>query len=959
MKAKEENMLKKRKNGPGIPLYAALAVMLALVLIGTFTIGRTTGQKSVLADTFIDNVSAKTIAEVEDEIAAGISQDVIRDAVVTQFSTETVKEMIKESLGDSITESQVDAITETVISEVCAAVADSAPQEFLTSGQKSEVKKMISETVTENLGSTDVGDISDADIEAVKEQVYSSLKGTVASMVQENISNYSYTLSDADVEKITNTINVEEVVKKVVEEEAVVSEADFSKLQKDITASIKESVKTPVAGVDYLTAKEVTAIEDAAATKASQTVSTELTGVKTNLNTVQTSVSSMNSQMSTLSARVASLESSGGSSASNQDVQNLQNAVATINQNITDINAAAEALAGKVDITNGFLRRITASNGSIDEAEVVDTSGMSIAEFVNILAGNEIEYTTAINQLYGYVTQLQSLVGGNITTLSRDVASLQAGLDAASGTITTLSQAITDEENARISAIDELSLALGTDIGAVNDALEAYKSVVSNTYATPEEITEAQETLRGALTQITDDLQDKYDSLSDDTRDAADAINGQIDSILTSLSSEGDIGSTIDTIDSAVGTLNTSVSGLNSSLSILSEQLTVEQTARIEGDEAVKAELETQLSTKVAEVNSALEAYKSVVSNTYATPAEIAEAKQNLEASISSLDATIIANKSVLDQLDTDTKASVSAIQGSIASMNATLGSNADDIDALETAVGNINSNVGTVQTSLAEETSAREQADNTLDGKITAVNQALDAYKTTVANTYATPAEIAAAKSELETAVGELETVLGTVESTAGTNSTNITAAQQAIAAIQQTLASDESDIDGLQNAANDLNTAVSGLEGQLNALSESISGGTGDNEILESAAGGIGGSTILAKLGSIWNLIAAKDSWAENVLLHNSAGANSGKDVYQETNSNGDLVYVLDGSELGLNFKTNSDVTIKYNVSTPDIIVTYEQGDGYLKIIVDKDCKTLVTGDITIDSIHVESQK
>lgn len=818
------------KKGPGVKIYAIGVVMLALVLVCTFTIGRTTGQKSVLADTFIDNVSAKTISEMEDELAAGISQVMIREAVETQLSSEAIKEMIRQNIGNAITEEQLNTITETVLSEISSSVVKTVPQDYLTDNQRAEVKKMISEAVTENLGDADVDSITEEDIKSVKEQIYESLKGTVSSMIQENIKNYSYTLSESDIENITNKINVEDVVKKVVEEETVVSEADLSKLQQDITANIKDSIRTPVAGVDYLTASEVTAIEDSAAKKASQTVSTELTGVKNNLNTVQTSVSSMNSQISTLSAKVQSLENAGGNSVSDQDVQDLKNAVATINRNISDINTAAGALAGKVDITNGYLRRITANNGSIDEAEVVDTSGMSIAEFVNVLAGNDIEYTTAINQLYSYVTQLQTLVGGNYTTLSNDVASLQAGLATASGTITTLTQAITDEENARINAINTLSSTLGHDINDVNTALEEYKSVVSNTYA---------------------------------------------------------------------------------------------------------------------------------------TPAEIEEAKQNLQASITSLDSTITANKSVIDQLDTDTKASVSAIQSSIASMNATLGSNADDIGALETEVGNINSNVGTVQTSLAAETSAREQADNTLDGKITAVNQALDAYKATVANTYATPAEIAAAKSELETAVGELETALGTVESTAGTNSTNITAAQQAITTIQQTLASDESDIDSLQAAANDLNTAVSGLEGQLNALSESISGGTGDDEQLEQDAGSVDGSTILAKIGSLWNKLTAletkvnnTDTWATSVVLKNTTGTNSGKNVYYQENGTG-IVYTLEGDQLNLNFKANSNVTLQYNASTPDIVVTYEQGEGYLKIFVDSEYKaTAIAQDITIDSIHCESE-
>lgn len=951
-------MVTKRKTGPGLQVYIVGVIVLALVLVVTFTIGRTTGQKSVLADTFVDNVSAKTISEVEDELAAGISQDVIGEALKKQISMATIKDLIRKNLGDAITDEQMAVIADNVISELSASVAETVPQDYLTDGQKAQVKTMITEVISKNLGNTDVNDISEADIEAVKSEVYNSLSETLSAMVQENIKNYSYSLSETDIEKITEKVNVEDVVKKVVEEETVIKDADLAKLKSDIASSVKDSIKTPVAGIDYLTADELSAIQNSAASKASQLVSSELTDIKNNLQTLQNSISSMDSKLSTLSAKVKELESSGDNSASSQDVATLKSTVNTINQNITDINTASGALAGAINIKNNFLRRLTAKNGSIDKVEVVDTSSMTIAEFVSVLSNNEVEYTTAINQLYNYVAQLQEFVGGNFTTLSRNVASLQADMDATAGTVTTLSQALTNEENARIDAIKSLAEILGADISDVNDALEAYKNVVSNTYATPDEISVAQESLKGALTQITDDLQEKYDSLSDNTKEAADEINGQISSILTSLSSEGDIGSTIDSIDTAVGTLNTSVSGLNSSLSVLAEKLTVEQRARIEGDEAVKAELKEQLQTKVATVNDALEAYKQVVSNTYATPSEIAAAKTALEESISSLNTTIVANKSILDQLDTDTKASVTAIQSSLGTMSETLENNADDIDALEDAVGEINTNVGSVKSSLEDEITARGQADATLDSKITNVNSALEAYKEVVSNTYATPTQIAAAKQELENAVEQLEATLGTVQTAAGTNASKIAEANATIETIKTTLETDGTNIEALQGTADDLNTAVGKIKDDLSVLSSSISDGKDDNASLESDAGNVGGSTLLAKIGSLWNKITHQDTWVKNVVLHKTSGTNSGKDVYRETDASGNAVYVLESSKLGLNFKENSDITIKYSSGTPDIAVSYQTADGSLKIIVLKEYVSNITSDIKIDSIHVESE-
>ena len=46
--------------------------------------------------------------------------------------------------------------------------------------------------------------------------------------------------------------------------------------------------------------------------------------------------------------------------------------------------------------------------------------------------------------------------------------------------------------------------------------------------------------------------------------------------------------------------------------------------------------------------------------------------------------------------------------------------------------------------------------------------------------------------------------------------------------------------------------------------------------------------------------------------------------------------------------------------SASTPDIVCSYEQGSGYLYIYVDADYKAAaLAGNITIDSIHVESEQ
>ena len=73
------------------------------------------------------------------------------------------------------------------------------------------------------------------------------------------------------------------------------------------------------------------------------------------------------------------------------------------------------------------------------------------------------------------------------------------------------------------------------------------------------------------------------------------------------------------------------------------------------------------------------------------------------------------------------------------------------------------------------------------------------------------------------------------------------------------------------------------------------------------------------------------------------------------------GGIRWKIDGNLVGLtNIKPTSNITIQYGASTPDIVCSYEQGSGYLYIYVDADYKAAaLAGNITIDSIHVESEQ
>lgn len=851
---------------------AIVTIVFSILFYSAYIYGQTNGQKAVLAEAFVDKVTDKVSDQINDETALELAQKALEDKLDGYITDENVESIIKENITD-FSEDSTRILAKNIRKEILRQVATNVytTQGVLSVGQKEEVNKIVGEVVKKAVKDVDVREISDEDIDKIQKSIESNLKGLVSNI----ISTSNITLSQDTIDKIEKNINVSQIVKEELSNNnTVVKEKDIKAIQNNIIESVKESVKTPKKGSDYFTTDEISTIEESSAQKAANMIAGDLNSIKSSITTITSNVSNIQSQISNLSSdidkKLKELDSSASGSvkdavsqetaARKELADRIDRNISDINNSITIINSNADALGGKIDIRNSFLRRITSKSGSISKAEIVDTSNMTIAEFVGVLSGNEKEYTTAINQLSYDVTQIKNLIGENFKSLSDECASLSASIDANGDKVTTLQEALNAESQKRESEITEIKGSIADNMSDVQNKLDAYKKA-SQAYADDQSETnrtaleDAKQALQDSLNSYKgnlDTLTDTVDGLDNATQKKVEDINKQIADALDAL----------DAGDSSLDEKITQLSGSTVSLTdALQKAIDKEIQDRKDQIDQTKKELGDSINEQIKNVNDKMSeveaAQKKYTDDASAESKQaLAQAKTDLQTALDQLNQTLSGD---ISSLDTDTQQKISDVKATIKTLDEQLQQDGTDITTLKNGVEGLTTSLSDVTKSIDDETSERENADN----------------------------------------------------------------------AIKATM---------------------------------------GDS----SDAADVKGDTIFAKIATLWNKVTAvenkvdaTDQWADGIVLANSTGSNSGKTVYYENittgTHNGGIRWMIDGNLVGLtNIKPTSNITIQYSSTTPDIVCSYDQGAGYLYVYVDADYKAAaLAGNITIDSIHVESEQ
>lgn len=336
----------------------------------------------------IERISSDVSEQVLDTLRADILADMVGDAVTKELTKEKIYKIASEN-GIEMT-AIGDEDLKAVIKELLAEMAVSGDG-VLEDGQKKIIQRAVDEALQETLADMDIsGGLSGTD----RQQIEESLKRELSEMIRNQIQNSSYQFSDQDMERLKRSLNLQSLVNGTVN---TAMKQQLEKMKSDILASVKKSVKTPVKGKDYFTDADIRSIQD----KVLKTANKELAK---QIQSVTSKISEVKSSVSTLAEQVGELKTLDKKKSAELD--KLQESITKINTSIQHINEVTEQLTAAITVSGSNLEKVTGSGSDIKSSKV-SASDLTIAQFVDILAGNGQVYTGAIQELNKIIGQLK------------------------------------------------------------------------------------------------------------------------------------------------------------------------------------------------------------------------------------------------------------------------------------------------------------------------------------------------------------------------------------------------------------------------------------------------------------------------------------------------------------------------------------------------------------------------
>lgn len=349
-----------------------------------------------------DDVSDRVLDTLNKEILA----DRIQKAVAEQLKGETIYEILSD--GDV----QAVAVGEDELRDVIAILLEESGisgDGMLTDDQKEYIRHAIEKALEDALPQISVSQfLTDEEKKRLENQLKRELTETLKAQMQ----NSSGQLTDSELEKLKHTLNIERLIQGEVEK---ITKQQMQTLKTQILAGIKK----PVKGVDYFTDADIRQIQDRVLKAAKKELLSQMEKLTRQISEVKTSVNTLTRQVKEL--KVLDKEKTA-------DIKKLQTSITTINNSIQHIHTVTEQLAEAITVSGRHLEKVTGSGSEI-RAERVSDADLTIAEFVDILAGNDQVYTAAIQELNRIVRQLKDENIKQDENFDRAVKDLEHSLD--------------------------------------------------------------------------------------------------------------------------------------------------------------------------------------------------------------------------------------------------------------------------------------------------------------------------------------------------------------------------------------------------------------------------------------------------------------------------------------------------------------------------------------------------
>ncbi len=396
-------------------LAAGILVILAALIIVVFLFRDRTNASTGNGDVSITGERMEQIADdVGDRVMDSLKKDVLADLVRETAAKELTKEKIYKILADS--NADVVAIGDEELSVVIKKMLEDAGiagDHVFTDEQEKYIRLTINRILAKNLETVDpLQPLTDTEKSRLTEQ----LRREMEEMIRNQIQNSSYKLTEQELSAIKRALNLDQMIAGKVD---TLTRQQLQQLQETIVKQVEKQVKSPVKGVDYLTKAEIKAIQDGVLKQAADETLKQIQDLTKRISDIKSSVSTLTKQIHTLK------ELDQDKTA---DFGKMQKSIAEINTSIQKIHSVTEKLTGAVSVGGSHLERVSASGSDI-RAEKVSVGNMTVAEFVDVLAGNDQVYTGAVRELNQIVQQLKEENKKQDTDFDQSLKQLEHSLD--------------------------------------------------------------------------------------------------------------------------------------------------------------------------------------------------------------------------------------------------------------------------------------------------------------------------------------------------------------------------------------------------------------------------------------------------------------------------------------------------------------------------------------------------
>lgn len=386
------------------------AVILVIYLFASRTRASTgEGEAVRITPERIEQISDKVSEQVLDTLGTEIVAGRVRDAVEKELSSDKLYEILSDGKIEAV------AVGEEELRDVIAVLlADLGISggEGLSEEQKKFIRLAVKEALEKALSQISVAQLlTDEEKRELEERLKQELAGMIGSQVQ----NSTCRLTDAELEKLKQSLKIESLVTGAVDK---VTKQQMEQIKAKIITEIKKSVKTPVKGKDYFTDADIRSVQEKVLKATNRETIKQVESLVSKINEVKTSVN-------TLSKLVKELHALDQQKSA--DIRELQNSITRINQSIQNINKVTNQLADAVTITGSRLEKVTGSGSNV-QSEPVSTANMTIAQFVDVLAGNGQAYTRAIQELNKIVNHLKDEAARQDENFTNTVKELEQSL---------------------------------------------------------------------------------------------------------------------------------------------------------------------------------------------------------------------------------------------------------------------------------------------------------------------------------------------------------------------------------------------------------------------------------------------------------------------------------------------------------------------------------------------------